>query len=102
MGIVDGAAKTAGKVRDTAYVALGGKNGSGLEYKIVEATGVQKVEVNAPEGYIVTGGGWNAPSMNDTDSVKLNCPHPDGAGWTVHIDTQYPFTAYAVCVRDDG
>ncbi|MFD9407722.1 hypothetical protein ACFWBN_11985 [Streptomyces sp. NPDC059989] len=64
MGIVDAAAKTAGKARDTAYVALGGKNGSGLEYKIVEAKGVQKIEVKAPEGYIVTGGGWNAPSCS--------------------------------------
>lgn len=100
--VTQGMLKAGAKTRDTAHAALGGRNGSGLEHKIVTATGTQTVEVKAPAGYIVTGGGWDAPSMNESDSVKKNCPHPDGTGWTVHIDTQYKFTAYAVCVRDDG
>ncbi|MFD5513788.1 hypothetical protein ACFWIB_39555 [Streptomyces sp. NPDC127051] len=40
--------------------------------------------------------------MDETESIKKNCPLPDGTGWTVHIDMQAPHTVYAVCVRDDS
>lgn len=52
MGLIDDAAKTAGKVRDGAHAALGGKNASGLEHKVITARGTGKVEAKAPPGYV--------------------------------------------------
>lgn len=104
----------AGKLRDGTHTALGGKNASALKYKLATAQGTGKVEAKAPDGYIVTGGGWDYPRLASNEGVISNRPSSDCKGWAVEIhefDLQHPgvpvkgagpFTVYAVCVRDDG
>ncbi|MEV5879404.1 peptidase inhibitor family I36 protein [Streptomyces sp. NPDC052101] len=108
-GAVGTVTKTAAGIRDTAYTALGGHNGSGLRYQFVQASGMDKVEAKAPEGLIVTGGGFWIPDIHNATHawVTGNYPSSDGKGWTVEVYTNpgYPrpsITAYAICVADDN
>ncbi|MEU1407101.1 hypothetical protein ABZ471_32975 [Streptomyces sp. NPDC005728] len=104
--------KAAGKMRDATHKALGGKNASGLEHKVITAKGSGKVEVQAPDGFIVTGGGWRYPDLVPEEGIRASYPSPDGKTWTVEIDQVdrggadkeviAEFTAYAVCVRAGG
>ncbi len=109
MGLSD-VGKTAGKLRDGAHAALGGKNASGLNHKVVTERGTHKVQVFAPDGYIVTGGGWHCPDMRTEDRLLGSYPSDDGGEWIVEMSSPEHMggsgapevTAYAVCVRDDG
>lgn len=127
MGLSD-VGKAAAVVRDGAHKALGGHNGSGLKYQTVEITGrcgvpnnlstggnanwsYTTLEARAPAGYIVTGGGWECPDMNDRDFAYRSRPTPEGKGWMVSMaalerggnPNNYPeFTVYAVCIADDA
>lgn len=89
-----------GSFRDAERTALGGKNAQPLETCIVTASGRGRVEARVPDGFRLTGGGWNYSDMIQNEKA-----------WVVEIAqrTRYnedtpvetpEYTAYAVCVRD--
>ncbi|MGW7491142.1 hypothetical protein [Streptomyces sp. NPDC054786] len=80
---LSGIGKTAGQARDATHKALGGKNASGLEHKVITAKGIGKVEVQAPDGFIVTGGGWYYRQLLEVEGIKASYPSDDGKTWTV-------------------
>ncbi|MEV6957510.1 hypothetical protein [Streptomyces sp. NPDC051183] len=107
MGILNSAGKAATQARDAGHVMLGGKNASGLKHQIVTATGTGTVEAKAPDGYIVTGGGWENAHLDKGDIVLESYPSADGTGWKVRIrrgsSTEHlEHTVYAVCVAADS
>ncbi|MCJ1676124.1 hypothetical protein MTF65_01840 [Streptomyces sp. APSN-46.1] len=112
MGILDGAAKTAGQVRDAGHAALGGKNASGLKHQVVTVKGRPAgdqygdltntsapltLEAKAPAGYIVTGGGFELPEYNRADAtapgpadrVNSSRPSDSGTAWTVSFNVDF-------------
>lgn len=132
VGLIDDAAKTAGKVRDGAHAALGGKNASGLEHKghhrqgNREGRGEGPARIRRPALRLALRqpqSGCNDPrELPVVRRHRLDCRDRAGSrrhryrGWVrsvyrygggegqerFEVPRHAEFTVYAVCVRDDS